>query len=414
MNRVSTNQANNDMIYHTYRRQKLMNDLQNKMAEQTRIKELRDDPVAAAHSARFLSRISRLDRFQENVENVQSFRRVAEGYMNEANQILHRIREIAVQGATGTYAKEDKKIMGQEVNELLKELVEVSNSSGADGSKLFGGDRNTSEPFRALEGRHPEISGRVITKVDYVGGNKDNFVEISDENLIPTGFRGNNIFWAEQHQIFSGVNTASYTVPENTAILIDGVRVPLSAGENIHGIIAKIKDSDAAVDAYLDPVSNSLNIRSTVPHQILLEDEQGGSVLQDLGLVSGNGRPPFNIASDARESGGSVFDMVISLRDSLYSGDTLEIGGRGIQGITTAQDTLVQEIAKLGSVDERMEIVWNRLNREIPQTQEQNSLASDIDMAEAILELKMLEYTHKAALQTAGRILQPTLMDFLR
>ncbi|ORC34229.1 flagellar hook-associated protein 3 [Marispirochaeta aestuarii] len=414
MNRVSTNQANNDMIYHTYRRQKLMNDLQNKMAEQTRIKELRDAPVAAAHSARFLSRISRLERFQENVENVQSFRRVAEGYMNEANQILHRIREIAVQGATGTFTKDDKKIMGQEVNELLKELVEVANSSGADGSKLFGGDRNITEPFRALESRHPEINGRVISKVDYVGGNKDNFVEISDENLIPAGFRGNNIFWAEQHQIFSGVNAETYTVAEDTAILIDGVRVPLAAGDNIHGIIAKIKDSDAAVDAYLDPVSNSLNIRSTVPHQILLEDEQGGTVLQDLGVVSGNGRPPFNIASDARESGGSVFDMVISLRDSLYSGDTLDIGGRGIQGITTAQNNLVQEIAKLGSVDERMEIVWNRLNREIPQTQEQNSLASDIDMAEAILELKMLEYTHKAALQTAGRILQPTLMDFLR
>ena len=196
--------------------------------------------------------------------------------------------------------------------------------------------------------------------------------------------------------------------------MIDGVRIPLAAGDNIYGIIARIKDSDAAVDAYLDPVSNSLNIRSTVPHQILLEDEQGGSVLQDLGVVSGNGRPPFNIASDARESGGSVFDMVISLRDSLYAGDTLDIGGRGIQGITSAQNNLVQEIAKLGSVDERMEIVWNRLNREIPQTQEQNSLASDIDMAEAILELKMLEYTHKAALQTAGRILQPTLMDFLR
>ena len=414
MNRVSTNQANNDMIYHTYRRQKLMNDLQNKMAEQTRIRELRDDPVAAAHSARFLSRISRLERFQENVENVQSFRRVAEGYMNEANQILHRIREIAVQGATGTFTKEDKKIMGQEVNELLKELVEVANASGADGSKLFGGDRNLTEPFRALEGRHPEINGRVISKVDYVGGNKDNFVEISDENLIPSGFRGNSIFWAEQHQIFSGVNAESYTVPEDTAIMIDGVRIPLAEGDNIYGIIARIKDSDAAVDAYLDPVSNSLNIRSTVPHQILLEDEQGGSVLQDLGVVSGNGRPPFNIASDARESGGSVFDMVISLRDSLYAGDTLDIGGRGIQGITSAQNNLVQEIAKLGSVDERMEIVWNRLNREIPQTQEQNSLASDIDMAEAILELKMLEYTHKAALQTAGRILQPTLMDFLR
>ena len=414
MNRVSTNQSNNDMIYQTYRRQKMMNELQNNMAEQTRIGELRDDPVAAAHSSRFMSRISRLSRFQENVENVQSSRRVAEGYMGEANQILHRIREIAVQGATGTFTTEDKKLMGQEVNELLKELVQVANSTGADGTQLFAGDRSQTQPFRVLESRVPEVAGRVISEVQYIGGNKENFVEVSEDNLVPTGFSGNKIFWAEQHQIFSSVDTAGYTVPEDTAMLIDGIQIPIAAGDNIHGIIAKIKDSDAAVDAYLDPVSNSLNIRSTVPHQILLEDEKGGSVLQTLGIISGDGRPPFNVSKDARESGGSVFDMVISLRDSLYKGDTIDISGRGIKGITLAQNGLTQEIAKLGSIDERMEVVWNRLNREIPQTQEQNSLASDIDMAEAIMELKMLEYTHKAALQTAGRILQPTLMDFLR
>lgn len=414
MNRVSTNQSNNDMIYNTYRRQKMMNDLQNKMSEQTKIKELRDAPVDAAHSSRFLSRITRLERFQENVEQVQSSRRIAEGYMSEANEILHRIRELAVQGATGTFAAEDKKIMGQEVNELLKELVQVANAAGADGARIFGGDRTLTEPFRALEGRHPEVTGKVITQVDYIGGNKENLAEISEDNLIPTGFQGNKIFWAEQHEIFSGVDAATYTVAADTAILIDGERIPLAQGDNIHGIVAKIKASDTAVDAYLDPVQNSLVIRSTVPHQILLEDEQGGTVLQDLGVVSGDGRPPFNIASDAREAGGSVFDMVISLRDQLYAGDTIEIGGRGLNGVSLAQENLVGEIAKLGSVDERMEIVWNRLNREIPQTQEQNSLTADIDMAEAIMELKMLEYTHKAALQTAGRILQPTLMDFLR
>ncbi len=414
MNRVSTNQSNNDMIYHTYRRQQMMNELQNNMAEQTRIGNLRDDPIAAAHSSRYLSRITRLNRFQDNVENVQSSRRVAEGYMSEANQILHRVRELAVQGATGTFTKEDKKLMGQEVNELLKELVVVANSTGADGTRIFGGDRNLTEPFRVLEGRVPEINGRVISNVEYVGGNKENLVEISEDNMLPTGFSGNKLFWAEQHQIFSSVDSTGYTVPEDTALLIDGVRIPLSAGDNIHGVIAKIKESDAAVDAYLDPVGNSLNIRSTVPHQILLEDEAGGNVLQSLGIVSGEGRPPFNIDTDARQAGGSVFDMVISLRDSLFKGDTIDISGRGIKGITLAQNNLTEEIAKLGSTDERMEVVWNRLNREIPQTQEQNSLAADIDMAEAIMDLKMLEYTHKAALQTAGRILQPTLMDFLR
>ena len=35
-------------------------------------------------------------------------------------------------------------------------------------------------------------------------------------------------------------------------------------------------------------------------------------------------------------------------------------------------------------------------------------------LQKAITDLKMLEYTQKAAMQVAGRILQPTLLDFLR
>ncbi len=43
-----------------------------------------------------------------------------------------------------------------------------------------------------------------------------------------------------------------------------------------------------------------------------------------------------------------------------------------------------------------------------------DSRETDIDLAEAITELKMLEHTQTASLQTAARILKPTLLDFLR
>ena len=72
---------------------------------------------------------------------------------------------------------------------------------------------------------------------------------------------------------------------------------------------------------------NSLVIETLSPHQLMLEDAGSGTVLKDLGIVSGNGRPPQNLASGTRVSGGSLFDMVISIRDQLYEGNTLDIGG---------------------------------------------------------------------------------------
>ena len=50
MNRVSTNMTNDDMQYYLQQRNADMNKLQNQMAEQTRIKDLRDDPVSTIWS----------------------------------------------------------------------------------------------------------------------------------------------------------------------------------------------------------------------------------------------------------------------------------------------------------------------------------------------------------------------------
>jgi flagellar hook-associated protein 3 FlgL len=210
-------------------------------------------------------------------------------------------------------------------------------------------------------------------------------------------------------------DVADYQVQQDSSIRIDGTEIQLQAGDTVHAVIAKINDADIAVKAKLDPVKNSLVLQTTNPHQLWLEDVGEATVLQDLGVLSGNGNaPPHNIASEARLTGGSTFDMLIHLRDQLYEGDVLDIGGSGLQGIDTALNNIINSMAELGARDERLEMVNKRMTAEIPKIIQQDSRAVDLDMAEAIMDLKMLEYTHKAALQTAGRILQPTLLDFLR
>ena len=106
--------------------------------------------------------------------------------------------------------------------------------------------------------------------------------------------------------------------------------------------------------------------------------------------------------------------MLVFVRDKLYAGDILEVGGAGIKGIDLAQSNLLSSLAELGSKYERLDIAQGRLSYEIPELQRRNSGEVDIDITQSIMKLKMLEYTHKAALSTAARIMQPTLLDFLR
>ena len=415
MKRISTNMTNDDMQYHLRIREYKMNELQNKMGEQTRVRELRDDPVAAAHSVRYQSHLYRLRRFVENADTVQSNHRVAEAYIDSTNDIIHRVREIAVQGANGTYSTEEKRMMGEEVNQLLNQIIEYANARSGDGTSIFSGDKNQGLPYRVLSANVQGAQGQVVSSVEYTGTIGVKMAEVSEGSYVQANFPGNRIFWAENQQLFSDVEAVQYVVQSDSSILVDGESIDLKAGDNVHAIIAKINDSGSAVRASLDPVQNSLLLETTFPHQLWLEDAAGGTVLTDLGVVSGPGdRPPHNIAPDARLAGGSLFDMIIHLRDRLYHGDTLEIGGSALKGIDNAQSNLLHALAHLGAQDERLDIVRSRLENEIPEVIQKNSNQMDLDMTQAIMDLKMLEYTHKAALQTAGRILQPTLLDYLR
>ena len=414
MQRISTNMPNDDMQYHLRLREWRMNELQNRIAGQTRIGNLRDDPVAASHSVRYQSLLERLNRYTKNVGVMQGNYRLTEDYLRSANDLVHRVRELAIQGANGTYSKDQKQMMAVEINQFLNELVEVANARSADGQALFSGDKIDSLPFRVLKGNVSGADGQVITGVVYTGGVAHNQVEVSEGSFVPSGFAGNYIFWAEMSEVMSDADATAYVVAQDSSILVDTVSIDLKAGDNVYAIMAKINDSPAAVRASLDPVKNSLVIETTSPHQLMLEDAGAGTVLKDLGMISSGMNPLHNIAPDARMSGGSLFDMIIFLRDQLYNGETVDVGGAGLKGIDIGQGNLIASMAEIGSRYERLDYVESRLSREIPEITARNSKETDIDIARAITDLKMYEYTHKAALGVAGRILQPTLLDFLR
>ena len=412
MYRISTNLPNVDMQYYLRQRQFQLNQQQNRIAGQSRIIDPRDDPLAAAHSTRYRSYLTRLRRFSDNIEYAQSNWRVAEGYLRETVDILQRVRELAIQGANGIYSDEERGFMATEVNELLNEIVEVANARAADGTTLFSGSRTHLEPFRALYGT---VAGRQqIIDVEYLGNIEQRFAEISEGSYVDLNVPGNQIFWAENQQIFASVNAEGYQVDADTTITIDDVPIELRAGDTIGTIIAKINDSAAPVRARLDPASGALTLETTVPHQIWLSES--GTVLQELGIRGdGTADPPHNIAESAERFGGSLFDMVIGMRDALEDNDVAAIGGGGLAGIDRALDNLLGELGGLGARDARLQVVYNRIERyDEPNIAAQNSRLVDPDLSEEILNLRILEQTHQAALSTAGRILPPTLLDFLR
>jgi flagellar hook-associated protein 3 FlgL len=420
MRRVSTDMPNNDMQYYLRRQEEGLSNIQSKIAGQTRILELRDDPLAASHAVRYESYLARLERFEQNTLYARDHFNVTYGYMKEANDVMQRIRELAVQGANGTYAPEDLKTMAVEINELLKEIVAVSNSAGPDGKQLFAGDKAVTEPFRTVEGTVAGGGEQMVIRVEYRGAGASRKTEITDGVYTDLDISGGEAFWAEKMQILSTVDATGYRVNESGAFFIDGVEISVNPGDTLHAIVAKINESSAPVKAYVDPETKGLALEGTNAHLIAMEDkvnagDTGIHVLRDLGVIRGNmeNNAP-NWSNSARVSGGSIFDMVIRLRDALYRGDQDFVGSQGIGGMDLALGNFQARIGQIGSREERAESAWARLNQEIPDVTAQLGRESSLDFAGAATELGMMDFAHKAALQTAAKILPPTLLDFLR
>ena len=416
MKRISSQLPTYDSNYYMRLREFDMNEMYGKIGGQTRINKLRDDPLAAARSSRFQSEILRTDRYDKNIEAVRGTLATAEGNLRSAMDILQRIRELGVQGANGTLDKNQMGYIAHEVDQLLKELITIGNTKDQSGNYLFAGTLSKTIPFRVTNGRAPGGEGDMVAAVDYMGNTDRNGAEISEGDVVGVNLPGNVAFWAEQQQIYSTVDGSQYRVQRDQAIRIDGAEVRLSPGDTLSAIAAKINQADAPVRARIDPVANSLVLESTVPHQIAAEDLGDGTVLQDLGILApGGSHPPLNTAQSARVFGGSIFDMVISLRNALLEGSTDKVGTSGLRGIESSITNLAGVLGDVGARDARLTTTARRLEFQKPELVGFESQEHDLDMAAAITQLKMLEYSHEAALSAAARALnRPKLLDFLR
>ena len=414
MQRISSNMQHSDSSYSARRQESRLHKVNSQLSTQRRIQQLRDDPVAAGHSVRYKSLLARLDRFEKNAKTLNDQYKVAEAPMQSALNIMQRLRELSVAGATGTYTASDLKKMAPEVDELLYELVQTANSFSADGTRLFAGTKSFTEPFEIVMGDIDGAGSAVITNVRYNGSIDTKQVESDELSFMDANQAGNRIFWAERQTLFSATDARNFIVQQDSAIEVDGVTIPLIAGDNVYAIMSKINSSGAAVKASLDPVTNGMNIETTDARQLWLRDAGEGTVLSSLGLVKPQQRPPYNLADSVRVSGGSLFDAVIAMRNAMYAGDHESLGGKVLGSVDGAIDNLAARLAENGSRYERAEAALARLNMQIPNVTGAESREADLDLTQAISDLKMYEYTHQASLSTVGNLYKNTLLNYLR
>ena len=91
-----------------------------------RINRAGDDASGLAVSEKMRSQVRGLRQAERNTEDGVSFIQTTEGYLQESQDILQRIRELAVQAANGIYTDEDRMLIQVEVSQLVDEVNRIA------------------------------------------------------------------------------------------------------------------------------------------------------------------------------------------------------------------------------------------------------------------------------------------------
>ncbi len=173
-----------------------------------RINSAKDDAAGLAIASSMTSQIRGMNQAVRNANDGISMAQTAEGGLSEITNMLQRVRELAVQSASGTYADSDRTNMQAEVTALTSQITDILADSEFNGVKLFDGSAGT--------------TGVVSIQT---GANSGDTVDLSLTAVTLTGVASASVATA------AGANTALGTI--DTALdTVSTKRASLGAGQN--------------------------------------------------------------------------------------------------------------------------------------------------------------------------------------
>ncbi|WP_066822186.1 flagellin N-terminal helical domain-containing protein [Sphingomonas mali] len=109
----------------------------NRLSTGMRINSAKDDAAGLAISASMTSQIRGMNQGVRNANDGISMAQTAEGALDEVTNMLQRMRELAVQGANGTYSTSDAANITAEQDALGAQISSIIANTSYNGKNLF-------------------------------------------------------------------------------------------------------------------------------------------------------------------------------------------------------------------------------------------------------------------------------------
>lgn len=291
--RISHQMLHQNSMNHVSQNMSRLNKAYNDASTGKQIHKPSDDPHGVSQAMQLKSAISANGQYERNTSEANLVLDETDQTINSMVNVMHRVRELSVQGNNGTLNDEDRNIIATEVEELTEQLRQFANTQ-VNGNYLFNGTNTKNPP--------------------YVNKNSHETADFTDVKL------------------------KTFTIADGLTLEV-GVKAGDLFGEGEAGLFAKLTEA----------------------------------------------------------------------AENLRAGEKVSL-----DNIDAGVDQMLQKSAEVGARKNRVEAVENRISGSTLELKQMLSKIEDIDIAEAITKLKSEESLYQASLAASAKIIQPSLMDFLR
>ena len=390
--RVTNTMLQNTLLSNLSMNLNRMDKLQNQLSSGRKFGHISDDPSALIYGQSARNKLARLGHYQTSVEAAQSWLTQAEAGVMELNKVVGAVYEELVSAGSVKNDK-DKQNLAMVVNQLRDHYVDTLNTSFGD-RFVFGG-YNTPGDFS--NGRNSD--GVKPFSVDPATGNLHfNGLNVSQFDGMPS-----QVFDAIFRQIKpDGMTDAQLGAAIDAAIAADpsGWTPTFSTDEAVqmNRLFNDVLSLDVAPGVNMPATMNGLD----VIFYTAVDEVTGEPVIRNTYNVISDIYDAINWMDPNRETNGND------------QGTSTDILTKMIRTAQDAQNHLLTKTAEIGGRQRRLELLEARFAQDNLNYEKMRSDAEDADMAEVIMFLKMSETVYQAALSAGARVIQPTLMDFLR
>lgn len=182
--RISTQQFYRQGVDVMLEQQTRLNETEVQLATGKRVNTPSDDPSASVQILNLTEVSDRIAQYQRNAGVAQSRLEQEEVALQGINNLLQRVRELAVQGNNGTMGTENRRAIAFEIKQHMEAYLQLANTQDANGEYVFAGFRTDTPPF----------SHDGLGNFTYNGDSGQRRLQVGDGRDVAVGDPGSAIF----------------------------------------------------------------------------------------------------------------------------------------------------------------------------------------------------------------------------